>query len=515
MAAALFLGQGQAYHGTGLVQGVNGLVRQGFIRNVAVGQAHGGLYGIVGVGDAMEFLVFGLELLQNSNGLRNVRGFHHNLLETAVQRTVLFHNLGEFVQGSGTDALEFSARQRRLEHVGGIQAAGSAAGSHDGVELVNEQDQVRVLRGFFDDGLEAFFKIAPVFGTGHYGGDIQGKDAFFCQRGGDVAGGDALGDTLHNGAFSHAGLADEHGVVLFAPAQNLDDAGNFRVAAYHRVQLALAGCPGEVIGKLLNVQLFLLCGFLFRSLGGLFGVLLVLRLLLLRAQKAFVFHVGQEASIVYPVRAQVHLSVALRGAAQGQEQMLGCGRRALEPGGFHDGDTEHVLRLARETDVVNLLVRDGLVGEYALVDKGFEVGRLNGQVLQRLERRILLVADDAQEQMVRAYPITAGAHGFLPRVFNDQIEVFGNFQLHEYKNNQFPLINNRARYRKLTKCQNCAGTVFVAISLCYEENPYICAASLRYRRRSTEPGRYFYPGQNIENFRPCHQERGHHHLHRP
>ena len=46
------------------------------------------------------------------------------------------------------------------------------------------------------------------------------------------------------------------------------------------------------------------------------------------------------------------------------------------------------------------------------------------------------MTDDAQEQMVRAYPITAGAHGFLPRVFNDQIEVFGNFQLHEYKNIQ-------------------------------------------------------------------------------
>ena len=42
------------------------------------------------------------------------------------------------------------------------------------------------------------------------GGDLQ--------RGGDIAGNDALSKTLHHSCLAHARLADDHGIVLGAAA---------------------------------------------------------------------------------------------------------------------------------------------------------------------------------------------------------------------------------------------------------------------------------------------------------
>jgi hypothetical protein len=42
------------------------------------------------------------------------------------------------------------------------------------------------------------------------------------QGGGHVAGDDALGEALHDGGLAHPGLADDDGVVLGAPRQDLD-----------------------------------------------------------------------------------------------------------------------------------------------------------------------------------------------------------------------------------------------------------------------------------------------------
>ncbi len=57
---------------------------------------------------------------------------------------------------------------------------------------------------------------------------------------GHVAFDDAVGQALDDGRLADAGLADEDGVVLGAPAEDLDDAADLLVAADDRVELALA-----------------------------------------------------------------------------------------------------------------------------------------------------------------------------------------------------------------------------------------------------------------------------------
>ena len=288
------------------------------------------------------------------------------------------------------------------------------------MELVYKQDEVRILAGLLDDGFEALFKVSPVFGAGHHGCDVQRQDALAGQGGRYVPGGNPLRYSLHNGRFAHARFPDEHGVVLLPSAQNLDDAGNFAVAAHHRVQLALAGGAGEVVGKLLDIQLLLFRLFL-RSLGR-----LLLPGFLLGPQKAFVLHIGQKASVVYAMAAQIHLSVALRGAAEGQQQVLGLRYGAFEAGSLHDGDAQDILRLAGEGNMVQLLVGQGFPGEDALVDEGFQIGRLYAQALEGAEGGILLLTDDAQEKMVRADAVAARAHGLFASVFDDEVQVLGN-----------------------------------------------------------------------------------------
>src|SRR5262249_615281 len=57
-----------------------------------------------------------------------------------------------------------------------------------------------------------------------------------------VAGHDALGQALDDGRLAHAGLADQHRVVLRPPREHLDDPAHLVVPADDRVELP---APGE------------------------------------------------------------------------------------------------------------------------------------------------------------------------------------------------------------------------------------------------------------------------------
>ena len=73
---------------------------------------------------------------------------------------------------------------------------------------------------------------------------------------GHVAADDALGQAFDDGGLADAGFADEHGVVLGAAAEHLHDAADFVVAADDRVEFALAGGFGEIVGVALERLVF-------------------------------------------------------------------------------------------------------------------------------------------------------------------------------------------------------------------------------------------------------------------
>ena len=170
-----------------------------------------------------------------------------DLLEAPLQRRVLLDVLAVFVQRGRADAMQLAARQRRLEHVARVDRAFGLAGAHHRVDLVDEDDGLAfVLRHFLQHRFQPLFELAAELGTGQQQGHVEHQHALVLQGVGHFAGDDALRQAFDDGRLAHAGLADQHRVVLGAPLQHLDGAADFVVAADHRVELALPGALGQV-----------------------------------------------------------------------------------------------------------------------------------------------------------------------------------------------------------------------------------------------------------------------------
>ena len=67
---------------------------------------------------------------------------HHHRLEAPLERGVLLDVLAVLVQRGGADAVQLAARQRRLEHVARVHRALGLARADQGVELVDEEDDL-------------------------------------------------------------------------------------------------------------------------------------------------------------------------------------------------------------------------------------------------------------------------------------------------------------------------------------------------------------------------------------
>src|SRR5438093_7808775 len=143
--------------------------------------------------------------------------------------------------------MELAARQRGLQHVAGVDGAFGFAGPDQGVDLVDEDDGAAFVPGeLLQHRLEALLELAEVLGAGKQRRQIEYQQALVLERLGDFTVHDALRQALDDGGLAHAGLADQHRVVLGAPLQDLDAAPDLLVAADDRVELALAGAVGEV-----------------------------------------------------------------------------------------------------------------------------------------------------------------------------------------------------------------------------------------------------------------------------
>ena len=100
--------------------------------------------------------------------------------------------------------------------------------------------------------LITFFRRSPVLGARHQRAHVQRHDPPSGERARNVTVDDALRQLLDDGRLADARLADEHGVVLRAAAEDLHDPVDFQIASHHRVQLVLAGQRGQVGAQLVQ-----------------------------------------------------------------------------------------------------------------------------------------------------------------------------------------------------------------------------------------------------------------------
>src|SRR5213075_654126 len=90
-------------------------------------------------------------------------------LEAALQRGILLDVLAVFIQRRRTDGLELAAGQHRLQDRRRIDGAFGGPGTDEGVDLIDEQDDVAAGADLLEDLLEALFEVTAVTGAGHEG----------------------------------------------------------------------------------------------------------------------------------------------------------------------------------------------------------------------------------------------------------------------------------------------------------------------------------------------------------
>jgi hypothetical protein len=86
--------------------------------------------------------------------------------------------------------------------------------------------------------LQALLELAAELGAGDQRAHVQRQHALAAQAFRHFVVDDALRQTFDDGGLAHAGLADQHRIVLGAALQHLDGAADFLVATDHRVELA-------------------------------------------------------------------------------------------------------------------------------------------------------------------------------------------------------------------------------------------------------------------------------------
>ena len=104
----------RADHRAGLIDQVDGLIRQETVGDVTVRQGGSGDQGAVVDLHAVEHLVAFLQAAQDGNGVLDRRLVDHDGLEAALEGGVLFDILAVLVERGRADAVQLAASQHRL-----------------------------------------------------------------------------------------------------------------------------------------------------------------------------------------------------------------------------------------------------------------------------------------------------------------------------------------------------------------------------------------------------------------
>ena len=236
-----------------LVDQIDRLVGQEAVGDVAVRQRRRRDDRRIGDAHAVVLLVFVLQAAQDRDGVLDRRFGDEDRLEAPRQRGVLLDVLLVFVERGGADAVQFAARQRRLEQIGGIHGAVGLAGADQRVHLVDEQNDAAIRGGHFvQHGFEPLLEFAAIFGAGDQRAEIERQELLVLQALRHVAIDDAQRQALDDRRLADAGFADQHRIVLGAAREHLDGAADFLVAADHRIELAVARGLRQVAGIFLQ-----------------------------------------------------------------------------------------------------------------------------------------------------------------------------------------------------------------------------------------------------------------------
>src|SRR5262249_32352905 len=238
--------------GPRLVDQVDGLVRQEPVTDVPIRQLRGGDNSIVGDRHAVMRLVAVPQPLQDLDRVRDRRLGHLDVLEPALQRGVLLQVLAVLIQRRGADRLQLAPGQHRLQDRGRVDRALRGTGADQGVQLVDEQDDVAAGPDLLEHLLQPLFEVTAVPGPRDQRAEVERVQLLVLEGLRHLALDDLLGQALHHGGLPYAGLSAQHRVVLGAPRQHLHHPLDLLLPADHRIELALTRPRGQVPAELVE-----------------------------------------------------------------------------------------------------------------------------------------------------------------------------------------------------------------------------------------------------------------------
>jgi hypothetical protein len=284
------------------------------------------------------------------------------------------------------------------------------------VQLVDEQDDVLGAAHLVHHRLDALLELAAVLGARDHHGQVEHDQALVLEHLGHLAGHDVLRQALDDGGLADARLAQQHGVVLRAPAQDLDHALDLVLAADDRVEVVLARELGEVAAEGverrglalgaaragLAAGLALLgpaaAGRLAAAAAAALAALLRLLAALRRAQE-----LEHLLAHVLELDAQVREHAgrdALALLDQAQQQVLGADVVVAELAGFLEAELEHLLGARREGQVAHR--HHGRAALDELLDLGADALEVDAHVPQHVGRDAAALLHQAEQDVLGA-----------------------------------------------------------------------------------------------------------------
>ncbi len=131
-------------------------------------------------------------------------------------------------------------------------APSAAPAPDEGVDLVDEQDDVAAGADLLEDLLQALLEVTAVAGAGDERAEVERVELLVLEGLGHVPAHDVLREALDDGRLADAGLPDEDRVVLGAAGQHLHDPLDLLLAPDDRVELAVARRLREVAPELVE-----------------------------------------------------------------------------------------------------------------------------------------------------------------------------------------------------------------------------------------------------------------------
>jgi len=198
-------------------------------------------------------LVALLEAPKDRDRVGHGRFADEHRLEAPLERGILLDVLPVLVQRRRADRAQLTAREHRLQQVARRDRALGRARPDDGVELVDEEDDLALGGGDLGEHrLEALLELAAILRARDQRADVERPDALALQPLGNIAGDDPLRKPLGDRRLADAWLADEDRVVLRAPREHLDRPPDLLVTADDGVELARLGERRQVAPVLLE-----------------------------------------------------------------------------------------------------------------------------------------------------------------------------------------------------------------------------------------------------------------------